>query len=406
MCGKKELEMLLENQEQEVKMKKCSKCGREFPATKEYFNSDKYNKDGLTNQCKECRNKKKMFNLPKPKDGYKFCIKCNRELEIDIKYFPPDKMRKDGLRNVCRECGKDGHFMDDGYVPKHWWSEEKEELFIKVYPHFTNEELISMYFPEETSKSLIDKAFKLGKINKTLETSRRADKQQGLKLSGDKNYNYGKHLSEETKRKMSISKKGKYIGENNKLYGIPKTDKHKRNLSIAKSKLARWKGDKNPRHINPLNGELNGRWAGGIKELYYDLRDHLQDWKKSSMEECNYKCVLTHGEFDNIHHLHNFKDIVHEIFNELELPMLKTIGEYSEGNRNIIYDLLYKKHKYYGNGVCLCKPLHKLFHDTYNYMNNTKEQFEEFSNRYRNFEFDDLLEDKYKYCNVKLKEVS
>jgi len=389
----------------EVKAKKCSGCEREFPATKDYFNSDKYNTDGLTTQCKECRNKKKMFNLPKPKDGYKFCKKCNRELEVDIKYFPPDKLCKDGLRNVCRECGKDGHFMKDEYIPKQWWSDEKEELFIKVYPYFTNEELIELYFPEETRKGLTDKAFKMGKINKTYETSRRADKQQGLKLAGDKNYNYGKHLPEETRRKISIARKGKYVGENNPLYGVKwdKDDKRRELISLRKKGV--WKGDKNPRHINPLNGELNGRWAGGIKELYYDLRDHLQDWKKSSMEECNYKCVLTHGEFDNVHHLYNFKNIVYELFEELKLPMLKTIGEYSEEERDLIYNLLHNKHKYYGNGVCLCKSLHKLYHDTYNYSNNNKEQFEEFCIRYRNFEFDDLLEEKYKYCNIKLKEV-
>ena len=95
-----------------------------------------------------------------------------------------------------------------------------------------------------------------------------------------------------------------------------------------------------------------------------------------------------------------------ELFEELKLPMLKTIGEYSEEERDLIYNLLHNKHKYYGNGVCLCKSLHKLYHDTYNYSNNNKEQFEEFSQRYRNFEFDYLLESKYKYCNVKLKEVS
>ena len=43
--------------------------------------------------------------------------------------------------------------------------------------------------------------------------------------------------------------------------------------------------------------------------------------------------------------------------------------------------------------------------NTYNYSNNNKEQFEEFCIRYRSFEFDNLLEDKYKYKNILLKEV-
>lgn len=37
---------------------------------------------------------------------------------------------------------------------------------------------------------------------------------------GKNNPNYGKHLADETKKKMSESKKGKYKGENNPMYGI------------------------------------------------------------------------------------------------------------------------------------------------------------------------------------------
>jgi len=396
---------------EEIITKKCSKCGEEKPATTKYYNKAKTGIYGLTAECKECKKKREKISneikklKPKIVKEFNTCIKCKRELPCNIVYFPPDVLCKTGLRNLCRECGKDGHFMEEGYIPKQWWTEEKEELFIKVYPHFTNEELIELYFPEETRKGLTDKAFKIGKINKTNETAKRGHKQQGIKLSGDKNYNYGKHLPEETRRKISLSRKGKYIGENNPLYGIKWAKDDKRRKLISLNKKGLWSGDKNPRHINPLNGELNGRWAGGIKELYYDLRDHLQDWKKSSMEECKYKCVLTHGEFDNVHHLYNFKNIVYELFEELKLPMLKTIGEYSEEERDLIYNLLHSKHKYYGNGVCLCKSLHKLYHDTYNYSNNNKEQFEEFCIRYRSFEFDNLLEDKYKYKNILLKEV-
>jgi hypothetical protein len=40
-----------------VRMKRCSKCKGEYPATTEYFSSDKYRPDGLTNQCRICRRK-------------------------------------------------------------------------------------------------------------------------------------------------------------------------------------------------------------------------------------------------------------------------------------------------------------------------------------------------------------
>lgn len=36
-------------------LKTCSKCGKEYPATAEYFGPDKSNKDGLLYSCRKCR---------------------------------------------------------------------------------------------------------------------------------------------------------------------------------------------------------------------------------------------------------------------------------------------------------------------------------------------------------------
>lgn len=36
-------------------IKVCSKCNKEYPATREYFYCDKRHKDGLRPECKECR---------------------------------------------------------------------------------------------------------------------------------------------------------------------------------------------------------------------------------------------------------------------------------------------------------------------------------------------------------------
>jgi len=41
-----------------MEMKICSKCGAELPATKEYFHIRKDAKDGLRNECRECRIKR------------------------------------------------------------------------------------------------------------------------------------------------------------------------------------------------------------------------------------------------------------------------------------------------------------------------------------------------------------
>ena len=38
-----------------VKLKTCTKCKTEYPATGEYFNKHKEKKDGLRNDCKICR---------------------------------------------------------------------------------------------------------------------------------------------------------------------------------------------------------------------------------------------------------------------------------------------------------------------------------------------------------------
>lgn len=42
----------------EEKMKTCTKCNKELPATNEYFSKNKATKDGLEHWCKNCRRKK------------------------------------------------------------------------------------------------------------------------------------------------------------------------------------------------------------------------------------------------------------------------------------------------------------------------------------------------------------
>lgn len=157
-----------------MELKECKQCKEMLPMNTDYYFKKKDTKDGFTNKCKACQGHSYTNKLAKiPKDGHKFCIKCDRELKSTFSYFPPDKGCKDGLRNVCRECEKDGHFMNEEYTPKKWWSEEDNRRFIELYPHYTNKELIEIHYPEETEKSLWDKAYRLGVIKSDETTERR-----------------------------------------------------------------------------------------------------------------------------------------------------------------------------------------------------------------------------------------
>ncbi len=383
----------------EIGYKICRKCGRKLLLNSDYYFKNNRYKDGFENKCKECFGNSftnKLKNIPK--EGYKFCIKCNRELPVEIKYFPPDKSCRDGFRNTCRECGKDGHFMKDNYVKKKYWAEDEEELLKQIYPYHTNDELIELYFPDATKISLENKAYKLGVSFKQKEVKKKIYKIVSKKLSGENSPFYGVEKSKDTKDKISKALKD-YYSKNNGWWLGKKRSKEQRKAMSERMK-GKWSGKNNPRYSNPLIGKDNPNWKGGITPLYFELRSEIKEWQNKSMESCGYKCVLTGNDFDNIHHLHPFKDIVDEVFKILNLDVKKKVGDYTEEEFKNIKEKLIELHDFHGCGVCLCKNLHKLFHDTYGYTHNTPEQFEEFTQRYYNFEFDYLLEEEYKYYNT------
>lgn len=89
-------------------MKRCPTCpeGQQWhPATPDYFHRQSAHKDGLTTHCKRCRNRR-----PQPKQEYiplteKICLgPCGRTLPATSEYFQSHNKAKDGLLNECKEC--------------------------------------------------------------------------------------------------------------------------------------------------------------------------------------------------------------------------------------------------------------------------------------------------------------
>lgn len=330
------------------------------------------------------------------KEGFQICKKCGRELPWNELYYP--KVRKEkNPRRVCRECNPkyDGFLQD--YTPKLYWDKEDEELFLARYPHYTNEELIENFYPNLTNKQMMDKAWR-NNTGKTEETRIRANKQKSPKLSEKLK---GRVISEETKIKLSKTKKKMYAEGILVSHWVGRVVSDEEKKRTSERNKGKWKGDKNPRHINPLFGDNNGRWKGGVTNISTALRENIYDWKQASMSNCRYKCVLTGGEFDNIHHIIPFNNMVDECINELNLKEFDNLGEYNDNDRNKLICLLREKHSKYGLGVCLNKDVHKLFHDQYGYTGFNREDFIDFATKYFNGEYDHCLELKLKSLNSK-----
>ena len=87
-----------------------------------------------------------------------------------------------------------------------------------------------------------------------------SDGGEGCVLCGELNSFYGKHHSEETKRKISDSKKGKCLGKDNPFYGKHHTEESIE--KISKAKKGRQVNKETKKKISIANKGENNYWYG------------------------------------------------------------------------------------------------------------------------------------------------
>jgi hypothetical protein len=126
------------------------------------------------------------------------------------------------------------------------------------------------------------------------------------------------------------------------------------------------------------SGENNHRWNGGISTILQYIRYKMIKWKRDSILNSNYKCVVTGNTFDVIHHLYGFDQIINEAFNNLKISKREIVNEYNDDELNVLINEVIRLHDKYPPGVCLTNEVHDDFHKTYKYGKNTPEQFYEF----------------------------
>lgn len=142
---------------------------------------------------------------------------------------------------------------------------------------------------------------------------------------------------------------------------------------------------------NSRRGDGNPLWKGGISKLHQFLRGTLSEWKKLSMRNSNYKCIVTGETFDDVHHLYGFDLILQEVLDVSKLYIRDNISMYTEIELNKLTRLCIEIHKKHPLGVCLRGDVHNLFHKLYGYGGNTPDQFKEFQIRWNIGEFETLF---------------
>lgn len=114
------------------------------------------------------------------------------------------------------------------------------------------------------------------------------------------------------------------------------------------------------------------------------LRGQNQKWKKDSMENCNYKCVLTGSKNYEIHHLYGVSNIINDILEEYPNFKDKEFSDYTESDLSFILQKFIEKQSLYPLGECVDKKLHVLFHSMYGQYYNTPDQWYKFKEDYFN----------------------
>lgn len=368
-------------------LKKCHTCNRILPANTDYYFKKHDTKDGFVKKCKECMGYSFTDHLTKiPKEGYAFCKKCGRELPHTSMYFPTDKGCKTGLRYICRECNDHyKNFLSEDFIPNKRWTSEEDNLLRLVYHYYTGEEIKEQFFPNRTIRAIECRADMLNTAYKTKETYDRARKIAGVK-TGEKLK--GHEMPFAIKQKISERKKEYFKTHDAWWKGKHLSIDQRQKISERNTRLGKWKGNKNPRFINPLKGSDNPNWAGGLTNLYEELRSEIKEWVKKSANFCNYNCIISGINFDNIHHIVSFKNIVDEVFSIVKLNKQKVVADYSEEEFKKIRKVLIDLHMKYGFGACVNKEIHKLFHDTYGYKNFSPCDFLDFVYRVDSGDFD------------------
>jgi 5-methylcytosine-specific restriction endonuclease McrA len=189
------------------KMKQCTLCKKEFPATLDYFHKCKKGKNGLYPRCKKCE--------------LEYAKKHNSKKET--------KEKKAIQQKEYREKNKEKRAA---YI-KQWRKKNKEKLINdkKVYYESNKEKLLSNYklYREKNKETILQK----GKIYRENNRDKRIKQEKKyLQTEAGKNIRYNgrlKYISEKNNIEFTPIKRTELLNRDNWLCQVCKIKVHDRN---------------------------------------------------------------------------------------------------------------------------------------------------------------------------------
>lgn len=111
-----------------IKYKTCTKCNNVFPNTADFFHKSGTDKDGnikLRASCKSCNNNSFTFPVQYIIPNTKTCTKCGKIFPCTSEYFHKHCRNKDGFKYECKLCSTE--YKNLQYV------KENHKQYIKIH---------------------------------------------------------------------------------------------------------------------------------------------------------------------------------------------------------------------------------------------------------------------------------
>ena len=260
--------------------------------------------------------------------------------DMIFKRFP--HLDKEKIYNVCHKRGisanyynrdKDlkSQYYENMVKNRKVWTDDEIEILKNNYSIMSVEDIMNL-LPGRTYNAIIEKTKKLSLTSYI--------RQQQLYSEEDIDF---------------IKSNWKYMSDEEMAQSLHRT---RRAIKAVRNGLELFRQDKEKCHY---------------EDIIKFLRGQIHRWKKHSVENCNYQCILTKSKDFEIHHVVSFNIIVKNFISEYSPVLKDKFEDYTTNELQEIADEFVNYHDTYPLGICLDKKLHELFHSTYGDINDEKQ---------------------------------